>query len=256
MSFYTDDCKTGTEAIARAKATRRLFASLRAPSPPPPPAVELPPPPRARAAPPPARELPSLAATQRAPIPPPLRISQSARIPVKDVIEMTALHFGLTVNEITSPGREARIVRPRQVGFYIASKLTPVGFKEIGRRFGLRDHSSVIHGCDKIQAALEAAQPETMAAVEKLMGALRAIYPKAAHPPPRHAAIAPSATYPANGLRWSAEEKALLVKRLRDENKSRAEVARELGRTDKAVMEQAIKLGLYERGKYSTVKPS
>jgi chromosomal replication initiator protein len=47
------------------------------------------------------------------------------------------------------------VVVPRQVGMYLAKKLTPRSLPEIGRRFGGRDHSTVLHAVRKIEELMK-----------------------------------------------------------------------------------------------------
>lgn len=74
-----------------------------------------------------------------------------ARVTIAAVLEATAREFDilpglLTVEDGTflSP-RKPEYARPRQVAMYLARDLTKASFPEIGRRFGGRDHSTVIH---------------------------------------------------------------------------------------------------------------
>jgi hypothetical protein len=68
--------------------------------------------------------------------------------------------FGCDLVELNATRRTARIVRARQVGMYLAKVLTGRSLPEIGRRFGGRDHTTVLHAVRKIAAKVEFA-PET-----------------------------------------------------------------------------------------------
>jgi hypothetical protein len=68
--------------------------------------------------------------------------------------------FGCDLMELNATRRTARIVRARQVGMYLAKVLTGRSLPEIGRRFGGRDHTTVLHAVRKIAAKVEFA-PET-----------------------------------------------------------------------------------------------
>jgi hypothetical protein len=59
-------------------------------------------------------------------------------------------HFGISVIEIDSPRRTAKVVQPRQIAMYLAKQLTPRSFPDIGRKFGMRDHTTVLHAVRKI----------------------------------------------------------------------------------------------------------
>jgi hypothetical protein len=64
-------------------------------------------------------------------------------------------HFGVSVIDIDSPRRTARVVRTRQVAMYIAKQLTPRSFPDIGRKFGMRDHTTVLHAVRKVGKLVE-----------------------------------------------------------------------------------------------------
>jgi chromosomal replication initiator protein len=59
-------------------------------------------------------------------------------------------------SDLLSPRRARSIVRPRQIGMYLAKKLTSRSLPEIGKRFGGRDHSTVLHAVRKIEELLKA----------------------------------------------------------------------------------------------------
>ncbi len=60
-------------------------------------------------------------------------------------------HYDVSLMDILSDRRTARVVRPRQVAMYLTKKLTLRSLPEIGRRFGHRDHTTVLHGVRKIE---------------------------------------------------------------------------------------------------------
>lgn len=68
---------------------------------------------------------------------------------------MTADHYGITVADIISKRRKRTISRPRQVAMYFCKKLTPRSYPEIGRFFGGRDHSTVIHAYRTVEDLLK-----------------------------------------------------------------------------------------------------
>ena len=63
--------------------------------------------------------------------------------------------YGITIEEIKSKKRSNKIAYPRQVAMYLARMLTDESFPRIGLEFGGRDHSTVIHACDKIESDLK-----------------------------------------------------------------------------------------------------
>jgi len=74
---------------------------------------------------------------------------------VKDIKRCVAQHFNLTFADLESPRRFAKIVRPRQIAFYLARKLTTRSFPDIGRRFGNKDHTTILHACKLIARKME-----------------------------------------------------------------------------------------------------
>jgi len=78
------------------------------------------------------------------------RQSEPTRIRIDDILKIIGHHYAVSRTDLLSPRRARSIVRPRQVGMYLAKKLTPRSLPEIGRRFGGRDHSTVLHAVRKI----------------------------------------------------------------------------------------------------------
>ena len=68
-----------------------------------------------------------------------------ARITIEDIQRAVCAHYRIDKSEMASQRRVRSLARPRQVAMYLAKELTPRSFPEIGRRFGGRDHSTVIH---------------------------------------------------------------------------------------------------------------
>lgn len=61
-------------------------------------------------------------------------------------------HYKVSVKDLISSQRTASIVRPRQVAMYLCRELTLRSLPEIGRKFGSRDHTTVLHGARKIHS--------------------------------------------------------------------------------------------------------
>ena len=75
-----------------------------------------------------------------------------ARITIEEIQRAVCAHYRIDKSEMASQRRTRAIARPRQVAMYLAKELTPRSFPEIGRRFGGRDHSTVIHAVRTIEA--------------------------------------------------------------------------------------------------------
>lgn len=72
-----------------------------------------------------------------------------------DEIQMAVcVHFGISHHELLSSRRELRITRPRQVAMYLAKELTRRSLPEIGRKFGGRDHTTIMHAVRRIDDLL------------------------------------------------------------------------------------------------------
>jgi hypothetical protein len=69
---------------------------------------------------------------------------------IRDIQEAVCRHFDISIVDMLSSRRSFKIVYPRQIAFFLCRELTSHGFAEIGRRFGGKDHTTVIHGTQKI----------------------------------------------------------------------------------------------------------
>jgi chromosomal replication initiator protein len=72
------------------------------------------------------------------------------RIKIDDILRIVSRHFAVSKQDILSQRRHRSVVRPRQIGMYLAKHLTARSLPEIGRRFGDRDHTTVLHAIRKI----------------------------------------------------------------------------------------------------------
>ncbi len=72
------------------------------------------------------------------------------RIKIDDILKIVGRHYNVARADLLSPRRSRTVVVPRQIGMYLAKKLTSRSLPEIGRRFGGRDHSTVLHAVRKI----------------------------------------------------------------------------------------------------------
>jgi chromosomal replication initiator protein len=72
------------------------------------------------------------------------------RIKIEDILRIVSRHFAVSKQDILSQRRHRSVVRPRQIGMYLAKHLTQRSLPEIGRRFGDRDHTTVLHAIRKI----------------------------------------------------------------------------------------------------------
>ena len=79
-----------------------------------------------------------------------LRVSQR-KVTIDEIIRKVADHYNLRMTDLISARRARVIARPRQVAMFLSKMLTSKSLPEIGRRFGGRDHTTVIHAVKKIE---------------------------------------------------------------------------------------------------------
>src|SRR5260221_63405 len=77
------------------------------------------------------------------------------RVTIDEIQRRVAEHFNIKMAEMTSSRRARIVARPRQVAMYLAKQLTSRSLPEIGRKFGVRDHTTVIHAVKKIEELSE-----------------------------------------------------------------------------------------------------
>jgi len=81
-----------------------------------------------------------------------VRTSEPKRVRIEDIQKLVASHYNVSKPDILSSRRTATVVRPRQIAMYLSKVLTLRSLPEIGRRFGGRDHTTVLHAVRKIEA--------------------------------------------------------------------------------------------------------
>jgi chromosomal replication initiator protein len=84
-----------------------------------------------------------------------IRTHEPKRVKIEDIQKLVASHYSVSRADILSSRRTAAVVKPRQVAMFLAKMLTPRSLPEIGRRFGGRDHTTVLHAVRKIEALLQ-----------------------------------------------------------------------------------------------------
>jgi chromosomal replication initiator protein len=80
-----------------------------------------------------------------------IRTREIKKVKIEDIQRLVANHYNVSRQDILSSRRTATVVRPRQIAMYLAKALTPRSYPEIGRRFGGRDHTTVLHAVRKIE---------------------------------------------------------------------------------------------------------
>jgi len=73
------------------------------------------------------------------------------RVRIEDIQKVVSRHFNVSKADLLSSRRTRTTVRPRQIAMYLSKIMTPRSLPEIGRRFGGRDHTTVLHAVRKIE---------------------------------------------------------------------------------------------------------
>ena len=94
------------------------------------------------------------------------------RVTVDDIQKAASEHFGLKQADLISERRTRAVARPRQAAMWLAKQLTTRSLPDIGRRFGGRDHTTVLHAVRRIEE-LRAADPALARDLETLIRKLR-----------------------------------------------------------------------------------
>ena len=80
-----------------------------------------------------------------------IRAHEPRRVKIEEIQKLVASHYSVTRADILSSRRTATVVKPRQIAMYLAKTMTLRSLPEIGRRFGGRDHTTVLHAVRKIE---------------------------------------------------------------------------------------------------------
>lgn len=88
-------------------------------------------------------------------------------ITIRRIQELVAQHYNIEIDDMWDKRRSKNIAFPRQVAMYLARQLTDASLPRIGEEFGKRDHTTVLHACEKIARELE--QDSSLASVVELL---------------------------------------------------------------------------------------
>ena len=84
-----------------------------------------------------------------------VRSREAKRVRIEDILRIVSRHFKVPRNDLLSSRRSRDVVRPRQIAMYLAKSLTSRSLPEIGRRFGGRDHTTVLHSVRKVEQMMK-----------------------------------------------------------------------------------------------------
>jgi chromosomal replication initiator protein len=76
--------------------------------------------------------------------------AQDRRVTIEEIQKKVAEYFKIRLTDMSSARRARQVARPRQVAMYLAKQITQRSLPEIGRRFGNRDHTTVMHACSRV----------------------------------------------------------------------------------------------------------
>jgi chromosomal replication initiator protein len=93
------------------------------------------------------------------------------RVSIEEIQRKVAEHYNLRLTDMVSARRARNVARPRQVAMYLAKQLTQRSLPEIGRRFGNRDHTTVMHAVSRVSEliAQDASFAEDVALLRKML---------------------------------------------------------------------------------------
>lgn len=93
------------------------------------------------------------------------------RVTIEEIQKRVAEHFNIKLAEMSSARRSRAVARPRQVAMYLAKQLTARSLPEIGRKFGGRDHTTVMHAVRKVDElrGLDAAFAEDVELLRRML---------------------------------------------------------------------------------------
>jgi chromosomal replication initiator protein len=72
-------------------------------------------------------------------------------VTVEEIQKQVAERYNVRVSDMSSSRRLRSVARPRQIAMYLAKTLTPKSLTEIGRKFGGKDHTTVMHAVKKVE---------------------------------------------------------------------------------------------------------
>jgi chromosomal replication initiator protein len=97
--------------------------------------------------------------------------TEGSEVSVEAIQNAVCRYFNIKISDLKSTKRSREIALPRQIAMYLIRKYTNYGLKEIGRFFGGKDHSTIIHACNQISKQIDS-DPEVAKAVEGVQNLL------------------------------------------------------------------------------------
>ena len=98
--------------------------------------------------------------------------SKHGNVTIDHILRVVADYFKISYGDLKGKKRTKNIVLPRQVAMYIAREITEYSTTELGLEFGGRDHTTVMHGCQKIEERLKL-DPSLETTIQKIISAVK-----------------------------------------------------------------------------------
>ena len=80
--------------------------------------------------------------------------ANNRKVTIEEIQKKVAEHFSIRLSDMSSPRRARAVARPRQIAMYLSKQLTSRSLPEIGRTFGGRDHTTVMHAVSRIETLM------------------------------------------------------------------------------------------------------
>jgi chromosomal replication initiator protein len=77
------------------------------------------------------------------------------KVTIGEIQRRVAERYSMRIGDMVSARRARAVARPRQVAMYLAKQLTGSSLPEIGKKFGNRDHTTVMHACSRITELMQ-----------------------------------------------------------------------------------------------------
>ena len=84
-----------------------------------------------------------------------IKVQEDRKITAERIMAFIAEQYSITVDDLTSNKRNRDIAMPRQIAMYMCREMLGISTTAIGRSFGNRDHTTVMHGCEKVSNAMK-----------------------------------------------------------------------------------------------------
>ncbi|MGP1569236.1 MAG: chromosomal replication initiator protein DnaA, partial [Peptoanaerobacter stomatis] len=102
-----------------------------------------------------------------------LKNKETKELTIDYIKQVVAKEFNIKIDDLSSKARPKNIAYPRQIAMYIARELTDLSLPKIGEEFGGRDHTTVMHACDKIKDDIEKKTDKIDIKIDKIIAILK-----------------------------------------------------------------------------------